>query len=283
MKKLNRPKDCMESSFNACTSSILPKNARAKYEECLPELLREEATYEGYAESSRLFSIDPFVETIEVEERSVIGQLTKKELTNLYSYHMVKRNPGRNIYSRIMATANDECPYCGGIGKPKNLDHYLPKDHFPSFSVLPVNLIPSCRDCNMGEKGSKFPTQESEQILHPYIEKDHFFSTQWIFGSLESTNPHSMVFYPSPPEDWSETDQLRALKHFEDFGLENKYSVEAGREFSTLVPQCEAAIPVIGKTSFQQCVLEPVAYSDQIPINHWKRVMYLALCENGVF
>lgn len=39
------------------------------------------------------------------------------------------------------------CPFCG-ISESSTLDHYLPKEQYPEFSVLPKNLVPSCAVCN---------------------------------------------------------------------------------------------------------------------------------------
>ncbi|MCK1453591.1 hypothetical protein IVB36_22630 [Bradyrhizobium sp. 35] len=39
------------------------------------------------------------------------------------------------------------CPFCG-IGESSTLDHYLPKEQYPEFSVFPKNLVPSCAVCN---------------------------------------------------------------------------------------------------------------------------------------
>jgi hypothetical protein len=39
------------------------------------------------------------------------------------------------------------CPFCG-ISESSTLDHYLPKEQYPEFSVFPQNLVPSCAVCN---------------------------------------------------------------------------------------------------------------------------------------
>jgi hypothetical protein len=39
------------------------------------------------------------------------------------------------------------CPFCG-IGESSTLDHYLPKEQYPEFSIFPKNLVPSCAVCN---------------------------------------------------------------------------------------------------------------------------------------
>jgi hypothetical protein len=39
------------------------------------------------------------------------------------------------------------CPFCG-ISESSTLDHYLPKEQYPEYSVFPNNLVPSCGVCN---------------------------------------------------------------------------------------------------------------------------------------
>ena len=51
----------------------------------------------------------------------------------------------------------------------KNLDHYLPKAKYPTLSVAPNNLIPSCRDCNMDKRDSA--SCDSQNIpVHLYFD-----------------------------------------------------------------------------------------------------------------
>ena len=40
------------------------------------------------------------------------------------------------------------CPFCG-ISESSTLDHYLPKEQYPEFSVFPKNLVPSCAEAGV--------------------------------------------------------------------------------------------------------------------------------------
>jgi hypothetical protein len=40
-------------------------------------------------------------------------------------------------------------PFCG-VGHGSALDHNLPKTKFPQLLVVPLNLVPSCKNCNTG-------------------------------------------------------------------------------------------------------------------------------------
>lgn len=62
------------------------------------------------------------------------------------------------------------CPSCGEPGRPRTLDHYLPKDNFPEFSVVLLNLTPMCDWCQ-GEKLVDYITQDGlKRYIHPYFD-----------------------------------------------------------------------------------------------------------------
>jgi 5-methylcytosine-specific restriction endonuclease McrA len=60
------------------------------------------------------------------------------------------------------------CPYCGYPNKPDTLDHFMPKDDWPEFSILPNNLIPQCRYC-APIKSSKYYCENTNvsKFIHP--------------------------------------------------------------------------------------------------------------------
>ncbi|MBE2241054.1 MAG: hypothetical protein IAE81_24930 [Caldilineaceae bacterium] len=67
------------------------------------------------------------------------------------------------------------CPYCdGSLGSPE-LDHFYPKAEFPQLACHPLNLIPSCHECNSREnKGSKIPLDKdaadpAAAWFHPFL------------------------------------------------------------------------------------------------------------------
>ena len=48
-----------------------------------------------------------------------------------------------------------ECPFCGSPFFPNTLDHFLPKDDWPEYSICQNNLVPQCKDC-APKKGKKY-------------------------------------------------------------------------------------------------------------------------------
>lgn len=61
-----------------------------------------------------------------------------------------------------------ECPFCGNPLIPDTLDHFLPKEHWPEYSIYANNLVPQCRSC-APIKGQKYycNTSLSALFLHP--------------------------------------------------------------------------------------------------------------------
>lgn len=69
-----------------------------------------------------------------------------------------------NLLKRIYVA---RCPFCG-ISESSTLDHYLPKERYPEFSVFPENLVPSCAVCNTRKRDRILETGTNVRMfLHP--------------------------------------------------------------------------------------------------------------------
>ena len=92
----------------------------------------------------------------------------------------------------------DFCPACGEDGTPNTLDHYLPKDVFPEFSVTILNLFPMCDICQ-GAKGVQFNDDEGKRLfIHPYF--DDFTVQQVLVLDIRGpfNAPTSIELSPHP-------------------------------------------------------------------------------------
>jgi hypothetical protein len=215
-------------------------------------------------------------------DRVIIGDLTKNELNYLYSAIMVDgRGVSRNIYDNIIVAAEGSCPFCGGIGQAKNLDHYLPKAHYPAYSVSPENLVPCCRDCNTG-KGSSVAGQINLQTLHPYFDGDQFYDTRWVFARIFRTNPVTISFYCLPPDNWSDVDKQRVLQHFEAYQFARRFGIQAGAEISKVVDLRRESLSILSSNQFNDYLVDN-ANSRSYDVNGWNRTMYDALSRDEWF
>lgn len=212
----------------------------------------------------------------------IVGNLSKARLMALYEEHVVKsKGDARKIYDDILVRACGKCPYCGGIGEAKTLDHYLPKARFPSYSVLPVNLVPACRDCNTG-MGSSFPTEPSLQPIHPYLDASYFFDEKWITANISREVPIVVNFYVSPPVGWNNNDKRRVEQHFQDCDLENRYRLQVWDELAPLISQRKDTLKGLDLNQFRAHLLV-TANEPSLLINGWKRTLYHALAVTDWF
>lgn len=118
----------------------------------------------------------------------------KKELISLYKDKLVgKARAGRYYYELLLGrTYADKCQICFH-GSAETLDHYLPKEIYPSLSISHYNLYPACHICN-GKKSQWYPLIPEEQLIHPLF--DDFYNDIWLLAEFDETN-NRIVFMPN--------------------------------------------------------------------------------------
>lgn len=216
--------------IDSCLKSMQDVNsAKGKLKNDMPALLIEGNNYGILAKAQRL------------HELQISGKfsLSNNELVGLYKNQFTSNKEPKKIYSSILTSSGDRCPYCGGIGKPSTLDHYLPKEFYPVFSILPNNLVPACRDCNLGDKKDEIISVASGQLIHPYYDSSHFFTDNWItgkyIGELSCNDPGIIDYFVKPPSNWLDVDIERAQLHFNVFKIKSKYGKAASIEINNRI------------------------------------------------
>lgn len=78
--------------------------------------------------------------------------------------------PGDLNHITVMRESTEHmvCPMCGSMHSG-TLDHYLPKNHYPVFSVFSKNLVPACK-CNSKRGEILLGPNPGERVLHPYFD-----------------------------------------------------------------------------------------------------------------
>lgn len=100
---------------------------------------------------------------------------------------------GNKNDDEIVAAATEcnreACPYCGIRLRPKpnerafDRDHVVPRSTYPEFSVLVLNLVSACDDCN-DAKGSDLVDLQGDWIfVHPYF--DQFLNQQLLVATIQ--------------------------------------------------------------------------------------------------
>lgn len=282
MRRLAIPDYHVNDVFYECVEGIGDKTVHPVFHKHANTIENMANQYNANAASETLFSLKPVIRAPRGSDPIVFGSLKKSDLTKLYTDYMVNKDkPARHIYDEIKAAANEKCPFCGGIGVPKTLDHYLPKAHFPQYSILPVNLIPCCRDCNT-EKSTDIANNQGEQVLHPYLDDDRYFYENWISATVLHQDPVAIRFYVSAPENWPMYCKERAKSHFKAYGLRKRYGTQAASELSELVYSRGGSYKKWSPEEFKE-YLSDKASNPSLNANNWKKVMYDALAKDDWF
>jgi len=285
MLRLNEPTHTFDTAITASSSGITGNPAlHQRLLEGKSHLVALEKAYIEAGKAGELYSIQP-INTALIADPKVVQDLTKSDLVKVYDqYFAAQDKPARNIYESLLNSAKEKCPFCGGIGTPRNLDHFLPKSHFPQYSILPRNLIPSCRDCNMDGKGQAFAKSSEEQIIHPYVDNDRFFQEQWIFArynKLSRDDPGEFEYFVQAPNGWSEPDQQKIKRHFNDFSIARRYATKAAEAIGTVIEQIGAMEKKGIDAELIKSVLLIPGITSAPFANHWQTGLYQALIARG--
>lgn len=154
MKKLTPP------SYNDdVIATNLSVNNRLRYAN--PDLRDNLNTVLGNYNTYILNSGDPWI----VSENGGLPTNLNEALKMLY-----KSSPADlSVLSDLRKNSSIRvCPMCGGFGNG-TLDHYLPQNSYPQYSIFTKNLIPAC-NCNSLRKEKLKGANNSERVLHPYYD-----------------------------------------------------------------------------------------------------------------
>lgn len=274
MRALAVPNYDPQVVYQTCTNSISDIDLRNRLNVVTNDVVNAASDYEQRATAGQLYSIPP---NNCGNDDIVAGAVTKKELKDVYNSHMVGRaKPARVIYDQLLSQAPmGKCPFCG-FGHASTLDHYLPKTKYPLVAVLPINLVPSCKDCNTG-KSMTIATTAEGQCLHPYFDHPNFFGEQWLYAEVEQTTPANVRFYVQPPAHWDGVSKERVQSHFNDFKLVSRYAVEASNQLACLRDTLTSYQEYIGAEGVRQhLTIEAQSYSRRHS-NSWQTAMFQAL------
>jgi len=158
--------------------------------------------------------------------------LSKDLLVDFYS------SPPSNLKELIKCRRNDhglnECPYCGFPFSPDTLDHFIPKDLWPEYSIYVNNLVPQCREC-APIKGERYYCDDTTmaRFVHPIyssIMSKIFFKITVEFDDQMLAPNFNVSFLKNP--SLTSPEALRAKKHLNELQVKTRIMVYCRREFN---------------------------------------------------
>jgi hypothetical protein len=167
------------------------------------------------------------------------------------------------------------CPSCGEPGRPRTLDHYLPKDIFPELSVLLLNLTPMCDWCQ-GEKLSGYVTEDGQKrYIHPYFDDVNrpLFSIK--FTPPFSTPSIDIAVKKELPEELS----LLVESHLEGVDFLTRFKEYFKTRYISVLRRAHNCRQPEAK-NFRDTLALFSEMEQEKSINSWDAVLYRSILEN---
>lgn len=269
MRKINRPQDSVEEVFKTCIGNYQDLALKGRLESVVPVIVKATKEFEEKVQQT---------ESHTIATQEVVGEVVlSKEMVAVYDGKFAAaKGPGRSYYDKYLAApVNGRCPLCG-IGFVSTLDHYLPKAQYPALAVTPTNLIPACRDCNLGKKKSFIPQMAEEEPLHPYfddVEKDI-----WLKVDLNLQSDHLVPTYSVvKPEGWDDVLFQRTKCHMELYGLCRLYAIHASEEIAARKMSWLMIYRKCGEGILAEQLQDEANSRERTFLNSWQAALYRAL------
>lgn len=271
MKKIRKPENDIGLILNNCTVKMRSPR-KERIEQVKGTIIKKTIEYDELATVGQLYTI--------LEHDNVDLIASKDDMEALYTQKFVpKQEANREYYDKIMLLApNGKCPYCQQ-NIANNLDHFLPKAKYATFSVSPYNLVPSCSECNTDKAVSTFSTY-LEQPFHPYY--DDFDDCIWLKAKLIENEEVAFSFFAEPPETIEMVKAERIIKSFskKGFGLNDIYKVHAAEVYQSCFHRIKILFNKGGKNLAVMRLIEYIEDERSIAINSWKAAMYQAIIDS---
>jgi len=273
MWSLERPAHSARSTFEICISRVRDPGLAVRLAAATPTIVAASAQFDRAARHSRLHEI--------VAHNTVDPDITVEEMNKVYTQRMAKSGaPGRDVYDEIFASSpNGRCPLCMQRSVA-TLDHYLPKAHFPSLAVAPLNLIPACSDCNKA-KLDAIPMTEEEVPLHPYY--DELGDEIWLNAVVIERQPTALRFVVTRPAGWADILSTRVANHFRSLGLAALFASEAAEELLNIRHQLSVLRDAYSVDGVRDELERRAASCSAVRPNGWRTAAYRAWFESDWF
>lgn len=272
MRSLPRPPFAAKNVLDACINSIRDQGLNKNLLLASTAIILAEFDYLNRGQGMTLYSIRG--------SDLVASALTTADMKRVYSGTFVKSKGTRGLYDQLKAAPkNDVCPLCAQR-TVSTLDHYLAQAIHPTLTVVPLNLVPACAECNKLKLDYQ-PTSVIQQSFHPYF--DDFDDAQWLVAEVVETSPAAVRFSVTAPAGWHPIKFSRAASHFETFRLASLYASHAGVEISNIRYSLER-ISSAGTTDDVRLHLSDRAESARrAQLNAWQTATYQALAASDWF
>lgn len=259
------------NTFDLCAGRIKSPVLRASMQGIRQNVVNLSNDYDARAKSGNLHLVS--------SHKNGVGGVGGADLIKNYTGRMVKKTmPARAVYDALKILPKyDRCPYCR-YGAIETLDHVLPKEHYPAFSVHPSNLVGSCNRCNKGKHNS-VPSGPGDSSLHPYF--DVVDDKLWLIAEIVQTTPAAALFRVGDNPGFDANLEARLRRQFGELDLARLYSDIATEEIAGIEEELEEVFQTGIPDDVAAHLMRKSRSRRKVIRNSWQAALYDAMATSG--
>lgn len=208
---------------------------------------------------------------------------SKTDLQNLYSYKNAKL---QELLRKVTTTSQNRkrsiCANCT-VSEINSFDHILPQTEFSEFVVNPLNLIPSCTNCN-SRKGRFWVKGGQKLFLNFYI--DAIPDIQFLKAKIEvkSIVDIEIKFILFQPKEMNDEIFKLITSHYSKLNLFKRFTDNSDDIVSEFENEIKPYLNKLPRKDIEDCIRETIEGNRAIyGTNYWKCVLKEALINDKKF
>jgi len=173
------------------------------------------------------------------------------------------------------------CPYCG-ILTPNSIDHYIPKDTYPEYSVLAINLVPCCIQCN-GKKSEFWKLDTGRGIINYYL--DSIPNEEYLSCSVKFEEKIPRAIYSISNDNGINSALFSIIEtHYERLDLLNRFSESSNDEITNTLDSIHSFTENSSQKEIKSMLNDSHSRKTlRYGVNHWKCALLKGLAQSQVF
>ncbi len=206
----------------------------------------------------------------------------KADLLKLYSSGNSRLVKLKNSITTVLDNrAMNTCQYCT-IVPVGSLDHIVPKDEFPEFSINPKNLLPACTTCN-SHKNENWKENNKTLFLNLYT--DILPNDQYLFVDLVITPNNIQPAFELRNVNNINPDFFELLEtHYSRLHLPQRFKKESHKVISELTNLISGSIGILDENQVKQIILNKIEGDKNLfGTNYYKSVLEEALINDQAY
>lgn len=211
------------------------------------------------------------------------NNIEKEVLIDLYQYKSsVVKNLKNKILDKQIATINATCQYCT-LNSVSSLDHFIPKEDFPEYSVNPLNLFPCCVECNSKKNNLCFDGEEG-LFLNLYL--DELPNKKYLKAEFDFINDIPLVTFSLRNSENIDGIDFRTIRnHYERLNLLERMREKSNEIITEIINTMKTYYRINSDIESLKSFIEDEEKENKeaYGYNYWKSVLRLSLIQYDEF